>query len=783
MRYAVRAVVAAKARYVLPAIGIVLGVAFVVSALVYGEAVRAMAERDAALADVSVEVGPDRTETPLDSALVRRLAQVPGVAGVRPIARGWAFLVDREGGTDRAAATNYLPSRHTLDAGQAPQGANEVVLDDKAGYSVGDRVRIVVNGVVRDVRVSGTTAASRSLIVLDTATARKDFAAAPDAYTEVDLVAAAGTSESALLAAVKEVLPDEFGAVSGTELAASAQADAEKITEILLGFAAIALFVACFLIANTFTMLSTARARENALLRAIGASRRAVLRRVLAEAAVLGVIATVPGYVVGIGGAALLGNLFSDGPPLQALALTPILVALCVGLGVTVVAAYLPARRAAAIPPIAALRTGLPVDQRSLNRRSVVGAISTAAGLAAICATPQTWELIYLGAPLLMLGLIALTPWLGLRLTALIRRPLTRLAGPRATLAVENARRVPRRTAATANALMVGLAICAAATVPLASLAAEAERAADTGDTADLRITPVDFAALAPDTAARVAAVPGVRLVSPVGNAHLDLGGGRALDAAVVDPVSLPQFVPVTVRAGVLGSLDHAIAVTTETATRRQWAVGTRVSTYTVAAIVDLPAGFGHDALVASDPDGQPPASILVRADPGQADAVRDRIRAALDNPTVRVHTRTEYREAAAEPYRRFLGILYALLGAAVLIGALAVATTMTMSTVERTREVGLLRAIGMTRAHVRAAFRWESVVVALLAAVVGLPAGVLIGSSAVWGQDSVALAIPWPTLGLFVVLTAIIGVVAAAWPAWRASRLPVLDALRSDTE
>jgi putative ABC transport system permease protein len=706
-RLAVRSILANKVRFLLPAIGVVLGVAFVSGSLLYGASVRA--SLDGVQPDFAVRVSPRTIETSVPADLVSRLRGVAGVGEVRPVAEGSAFVVDGEGSLvgppALAGGVNY-DAGYRLTSGRAPAGPDEVAIDDwsakRTGYRVGDRFRVVVAGDVRDVRLSGIFTASDArvaqggtLTAFDDATARGLFATDPDSYTAVDLTAAPGTTEAALAAAVTALLPEDLVAETSAEIGGPGADD--KLTEILLVFAGVALFVSVFLVANTFTMLSAARAREHALLRAVGAGRRHVLRMVLAEAVLLGVVATVAGYLLGIAGAASLDALFSvgDGPPvpLRVFGVEPVLAAVGVGVGVTVLAAYVPARRAAAVPPIAALRTGLPPTGKSLRRRNIAGLVVTFLGAAVTVAGVDTADLVYLGAPLLLLGMVILTPLFGVWLTALLRRPMTRLAGVRGTLAVENTRRNPRRTGTTASALMIGLSICAAVTVPIASVAEEDARLADTGDRADLRISAVDFAELGADTAGRVARLPGVRAVTP-----------------------------------------------------------------------------------ADDSD-----TLLVEVDPGRVDVVRADIRRALDNPTLVVSTHAEHVAAEGARFDVVLNLLYALLSISVLIGALSVVNTMTMSTVERIREIGLLRAVGLGRRQVGTILRLESVIIAALGAVTGLAAGCVIGAVAVASQGGIAVVMPWDRLGLFVAVTAAIGIVAAMGPARKAARTPILDAIHTE--
>ncbi|WP_424186987.1 FtsX-like permease family protein [Actinokineospora sp. G85] len=818
LRRALRSVLAHKARFLLPTLGVVLGVAFVVGSLLYGDAVKSAFDRAQARAhaDVAVEVTPRLPSTPLGDDVVARLRTVPGVAHVRPVADGYAFLVDRDGAItgrpERAGGVAYDPGRHPLRAGRAPVGGDQVALDgftaERTGYQVGDQAPVVVNGVVHRVRVTGVftaedarLAGGGTLVAFDPETASARFSTPPGGYTAVELVAAPGVSQDAVAQHVRDTLPPTFVAETGAALNSAPGED--KLTDILLMFAAVALFVAAFLVANTFTMLAAARARENALLRAVGASRRHVLRGVLVEATVLGLVATVLGYGLGIGVAVVLDQAFSvlNGPdvPLRVFSAGAVLAAFGIGVGVTTVAAYVPARRAAAVAPIAALRTGVPPTTRSLRRRNAIGAVISLVGAAVTAAGVEELNLVYLGAPLLMLGLIVLTPWLGLGLTALLRGPLTRFYGVRGTLAVENTRRNPRRTAATAATLMIGLSVCAAVTVPIASVAAKDARDVETGDTADIRVTAAPFADLDSSTTAEVAAVPGVRAVSPLTPLSIQLAGRGFLDVTAVDPDGVREVLPLTAEAGSLDRLADGIAVSAAAAREHDLVVGSEVSgpvqvlgtpgpgvSLPVVAIYDAPGAIDQDALIPARfaPATASPLAVLVKAAPGQEPvALRERVRRALANPALVVQTKAEVAEAAGGTARSFLDILYALLSVSVLIGAFGVVNTMTMSTLERKREIGLLRAVGLSRGQVGSVLRGESVIITALGACVGLLAGCALGVVGVLSQDGLPLVLPWARLGVFVLVTVAIGVLASLWPARTAARTPILTAIHTDTE
>ncbi|MFB7918211.1 ABC transporter permease [Streptomyces sp. NPDC056061] len=839
-RAAVRTLRSHRLRFAMPALAVLLGVAFVTGSLIYSESVSTAVARARTNSrpDVSVEITPGRSAEPpsadssggtpqLDDSLLRRLRALPGVSAARGTVEGHSFLVQSDGTLVghlyQAAGINYVPDStgkapcYPLTAGRGPRTTGEIAVDrqaaERAGYQVGDRVRIVVDGTAQSARLVGIftaqdsrTAVGGTLTAFDTRTAQRQFAIAPGHYSAITLTAADGIPHTQLAEQAQRLLPSGFRAATRADLDAEAAStgDDQKLTTILLGFAGTALFVSTFLVANTFTMLSAARAREHALLRAVGATRKYVMRPVLAEAAIVGAVASVAGYVLGIGVATLLNRLFSvtGGPSaaLRILSVTPVLAAFAVGIGVTTLSAYLPARRAAAVAPVAALRTSEPPTAASLRRRNTIGLAITAFGALLVAAAVGSPNLLFGAVPVLLIGLIVLTPLLALGVTGLLRSPLTRVAGIRGKLAEENARRNPRRTAATATTLMVGLAMVTAVTVVITSVSRMDEQQADRSMTSDLRITAVDFAEIGDDTAARVARLADAEAVTPIIRTYFDLSDTDSLPTTAVDPATVQRLAPVTVRKSSFGRLDHGIAVTERTATTHGRRLGSRVTgtpgdagtrtSLPIVAIYDgsddlTPVLISDKALprASSTEDRPRTVSILIKAAHGRTAALRKEIRRTLDNPALLVQDRADARAAAAAKSAPFLNIMYALLSVTVLIGALGVVNTMGMAVFERVREIGVLRALGLDRRRVGSVLCIESVTICLLGLALGLIVGSAIGAAAVLGQEDVPLIIPWDRTLLFFVATTAIGILASLWPGRRAARIPMLKAITTDTE
>ncbi len=861
LRTALRNLRRHKLRFALPALAVLLGVACVSGSLLYSGAVRsAMTESwTASRPDVSVEVRPAESAGPpgtgsdgprIDEKLRQRLARLPGASAARGTLEGGAFLVGPDGqlvgSRAHAAGAAYVPGRggadprYPLAVGRGPRDAGEIAVDAasarRTGYHVGDRVRVVVAGKVHRVRLVGVftahdprLTAGGTLTAFDRATAAGHFAPAPGRYSSVTLTARSGTPPTELADSVRRQLPRGLETVTRTELDAEAaeSPDSRKLSQLLLGFAGIALIVSTFLVGNTFTMLGAARAREYALLRAVGATRRYVQRLVLTEAVLVGAVASVAGYLLGIGVAHALGGFFdaaaggveaSVRPGL--LEPTPLLAAFGVGIGVTALAAHLPARRAASVPPVAALRTAEPPAPASLRRRQLLGAGVTALGgltLKAAAGSPDPMGLLLPAVPLLLMGVALLTPLLATGVTRVLRAPLRWLAGVRGTLALANVRRNPRRTAATTTALTVGLSLVAAVTVAVASLGAMARDEAERDMPTELRITAVDFGEIGDDVAPRVARLPDARAVTPVtgtaietgGDGHGDgggdggEGGGEVLSAVAVDADAVPRIPALHVRSGSLERLGAGgVAVTREAAREHGWHVGDRITgrfadgrgrvDRRVVAVYDgpealTPALLPTDALPARSGtearEAAPVESVLVTPRQGRADGLKREIRHTLDNPALLVQDRADVGREAADGFSSLLRTMYAMLSVTVLIGALGVANTMGMAVHERVRETGLLRAVGLDRGGVRAVLVLESLVISLLGAALGLVTGGVVGAAVVGGQEGAVLTVPWGTMLLLFAGSAALGVVASLIPSHRAAAVPLRAAIGADGE
>ncbi|MDT0455315.1 ABC transporter permease [Streptomyces sp. DSM 41527] len=846
LRTALRNVLAHKARLMMTALAVLLGVAFVAGTLIFSDtvssAVKKASEKNldgvavsvqAQAADGSPDTGKDGKRTTLvDEKLADKIRALPGVESVRtnvigratvagpgnvPLGHGWQNLA----GNFQPGKDGHDP-RYPLLQGRGPAADDEIALDEataEAAHSkVGDAVRFATDGPVLTKRLVGIVTtddpqvtAGGSLTLFDTATAQKLFLH-PGQFDELLIGAAPGADQQALTAKVSKVLPkDSATATSGTKLAAeqsrSVAEQNKALTQTLLSFAGIALFVGVFIIANTFTMLISQRSREIALMRAIGASRRQVVRSVLAEAALLGLISSAVGFALGLGLAVGLravleanGAGFPDGPVVISPA--AVLSALGVGVVVTVLAAWLPSRKAAKIAPVEALNTvEAPPAMRSLVIRNSLGAVVTGLGIATmfyVSTLKKTDDLpiAMVGGMLTLTGVIILAPLLSRPLVSLAGVVTTRLFGISGKLAKENTLRNPRRTAATASALMIGLTLITGMTVVGNSAGQAMDKMTAQGLKADYKIGTTTFTGLDPELSQKVADLPGVKAAAPLGSSGFDTPRSsmslKGTDLSTIGTVVQMDFVSGSLK----GAGGNDIAVSEEMAKMKGWKTGdTLDATFfdkkkAKLKIVGIYAknemlgdSIGAASMVAPHQYEPNVETLLVKAQNGPSEELKKQIRHALgDSPLLKVQNHADLIKENAASIDMVVNVSYGLLGMAVIIAVVGVVNTLAMSVFERTREIGMLRAIGLARSGIKQMVRLESVVIALFGAGLGIAVGVFcswaVGHLVSQGLPTYELMLPWGRLALFVLIAAAVGVLAALWPARRAARLNMLEAI-----
>lgn len=857
LKATLRSFLAHKGRLLLSALAVILSVAFVAGSLIFSDTVSRTFDRLFASTAADVTVTPKETldETlpsgrtlTLPASLAERLAQVNGVAAARAEVDVDGLTVadeDREsvGPTTGAPTigTAWNPTERSpveLTSGHAPKGGAQVLIDadtaDGRDVRIGDRLTVIGQEGSFPVEVVGivtftTTNPGAALVFFDTEAARTKLLGDPKAATSVSLDAADGVSDAELKRRVADALGSDAGAdTGGYELRTAdeqAESDVEQlggfldiIKYVMLGFAGIAVLVGVFLIVNTFSMLIAQRTRELGLLRALGADRRQVRRSVLTEALLLGLVGSTLGLAAGIGLAVGLIELMGlMGMNIRATEMvigwgTPV-TAYVVGLGVTFVAAYLPARRAAGVSPMAALSDAEIADiGRPLRLRAVVGSVVGAAGAAALagCAvaskTSTAASLLGLGVILTLIATVIAGPLLVRPVIRVLGGAFPALFGSVGRMSQRNALRNPRRTGATAAALMVGLALVGGMSVASASMTKSFDEQIDKTLGADFVVQNSNFVPFPREITDRIRDTEGVGLVvrSQFTTIAVRLpDGDRVKTTAAAYEPELDQVANITYAQGDSAAAladghlamdkdfaeDHGVRVGSTVPVEFQ---GDRRAELTVGALTDQESAdgfgsqggiyFGLDTLDKYAPGGQDAAVYVNAASGTSADDLRAGLEKTLDPyPQVQVRDIADYKELVHDQIAVLLYLVYALLGLAIIIAVLGVVNTLALSVVERTREIGLLRAIGLARRQLRRMIRLESVVIAVFGAVLGLALGL------VWGvctqqvlalQGMTALAIPWGTIVAVVIGSAVVGVVAALLPALRASRMNVLAAI-----
>ncbi|MGW2055247.1 ABC transporter permease [Streptomyces sp. NPDC001840] len=853
-RTALRTVLAHKARLLMTVLAVMLGVAFVSGTLVFtdtiGNAFRnqsAKSYKDVAVAVSSHDSrdngkrpvngekkGGEKKSPGLSEQTLKKIGAVEGVASVTGRVDGFAGVADPDGkligngwattGGNFAPGADGKDPAYTFTTGSGPVRDDQIALDKATAatgeYKVGDRVRVATNGPVREFTLAGifTTEdgavnAGGSLVLFDTAVAQKLYLE-PGYFMDATVAAAPGASDSAILSQVKGLLGDNAEAQTGKQLADQQAADIESglsaLNQMLLAFAAIALFVGVFLISNTFTMLVAQRTKELALLRAVGASRRQVKRSVLAEAAVVGAIASAVGFLLGLGLATGLRSAlgaFGARMPAGPLVVSPTAVgaAFAVGVLITLIAAWLPARRAAKIPPVAAMSSVHAVaTTRSLVVRNSIGGVLTLLGAALIIGGAAAGAddgrlLIGGGAFLTMIGVIVLIPLLSRPVIALVRPLLHRVFGVAGKLAGQNAVRNPRRTGATASALAIGLTLVTGLTVIGVTIGQAVDKMTTDNIRADYMVTMASGGPLDQSALTALEKVPGVTALSPQQATSLEIKGQFSA-ASAVTPGDIEQVFAFNGLSGSLDSLkEGAIAVADKTAESNGWKPGDTVEvTYVDGKSARLKVGAVYQAneflsplLISRDlitPHETKPhiPEIWVKMDGGASAAHEQALVDALgDNPGIVFNDQQDIRNTFGGFINTALNILYGLLGMALIIAVLGVVNTLAMSVFERQQEIGMLRAIGLDRRKVKRMIRLEAVVISLFGAVIGVG----LGSFLAWAigetfKDSIpgyALVIPWDRIGIFLVLAGLVGVLAALWPARSAARLNMLTAIKTE--
>ncbi|MFD7681067.1 ABC transporter permease [Streptomyces sp. NPDC060187] len=849
LRLSVSSLRAHRRRFAGTFFAVFLGVAFLAGTLVMGDTLRAGFDTmfgnatrgtDAVVRSAGTITAPGESQgvrSPVGTDLVRTIERVPGVAAAVPDIQGAGQLVGADGKPvggqgPPTLAGNWIDdprlNAYRLAEGRAPARTGEVVVNrgaaKKGGLRIGDTtvlrtpdpVRVTVVGLATFGGEDGM--AQVTFTGMTRADAEKYLTPKPGQAASIRVRAGPGVGQGELVSALTPVLPKGVEAITGQE---SAQENTEMIssqfltifTTLLLVFSGIALLVATFSIHNTFAIVVAQRTRENALLRALGASRRQVTASTLAEATVVAVTASAVGLAGGVGIAAGLQALFpAIGFPFPEGDLVvsglSMLLPLAVGVVVCLVSALLPAARAGRTAPLAALRE-TAVDESGASRgRAITGgglaALAVALTLTGVLLTPSLW-LAGLGALLALAAFVVLGPVASSTAVRVLGAPVARLRGVTGGLARRNALRSPRRTAATAGALMIGVAVVSLFTVFGASLKATMDRTVSRSFAGDIAVSAPSFGAggsgLSPRLASAVARVPVVQDAVGLGKGVAEVNGsGQAL--TVTDPVTLGRVFDLGHVQGSLSALGaDGIAITRKEADRQHLVTGDtarltftdgRSQDFTVRAVYGQSELAGEYVITRAawaphrtqDSDRLVAVSLKDGVSTAQGSAAVRQVAERYGNPEVQ--TRDAYAQSSAGGIDMMLTLVYALLALAVLIALLGIANTLTLAMHERTREIGLLRAVGQTRAQLRAMVRWESVLVAAFGTAGGIALGAFLGwvlVEASEGASDTAFAFAVPPLRLVVVALVGLGAGALAGlrPARRAARLDVLRAIATE--
>ncbi|CAL9274453.1 hypothetical protein SUDANB5_02933 [Streptomyces sp. SudanB5_2050] len=841
-----------KGRMALSAVAVLLSVAFVCGTLVFTDTMNTTFDKLFAVSSADVTVSPKDAEAEddpqngvpesLPASTLETIRSAEGVESAEgAVVSMNVTVVDAD--NDNVGATSGAPTlagnwtkndlrSMEITSGHAPRGPTEAMVDsdtaDKHDLKIGDELRTIAQTGDFKAKIVGiasftVTNPGAAVVYFDTPTAQRQLLGGADRFSQFNVTAASGVTDAQLKQNVTAALDGgSYKVQTAKETSDEGREDVGEFMNVIkyamLGFAGIAFLVGIFLIINTFSMLVAQRTREIGLMRAIGSSRRQVNRSVLVEALFLGIVGSVLGVAAGVGIAVGLMKLMSAAgmnlstDDLTIKTATPV-VGLVLGIVVTVLAAYLPARRAGKISPMAALRdAGTPADGKAGWIRGLIGLVLTGAGAAALftagAADKASEGSMMLGAGIVLtlIGFVVIGPLLASFVVRVISAVLLRAFGPVGRLAERNALRNPRRTGATGAALMIGLALVACLSVVGSSMVASATSELDKTVGADFIVQ--GNQRIVPQAEKAMQDTPGLEHVTryKVLDATLTSPDGKTDDDGVTaaDPTYAEDVRRVTT-AGELSAAygTDAMSVGSDYAEKHGVQVGDTISVafkggetakLKVAAITSDDVAIDQGARYISietmrkylPAENVPPNMIMfAKAEEGQADQAYAALKKSLDAyPQYQVADQTDYKQELKDQVGQLLNMVYGLLALAIIVAVLGVVNTLALSVVERTREIGLMRAIGLSRRQLRRMIRMESVVIALFGALLGLGLGMGWGATA---QKLLALEglnvldIPWPTIiGVFIG-SAFVGLFAALVPAFRAGRMNVLNAIATE--
>ncbi|TDB83057.1 FtsX-like permease family protein [Actinomadura sp. KC216] len=821
-----------KRRMVGSLVAVFLGVSFLTGTLVLGDTLAGSIDgyysQSFGKTDVSVRNSTSVSDEPwgsrgqIDASALDRVRQVDGVANAEPVIQGSGQLLAKDGAIVESrgprTAGNWLAdpklNPYRLAQGRAPRAPDEVVINKmfatEGKLKVGDRTAVLtpekVPVTVVGISMFGDEEAfgETSFTAFSLEGARLHVAKSPDRISGVYVRADDGVSQQELASRIKPVLPAGTEAVTNKAQVEEGMSKVEsgflQIFRTVLGaFGGVALLVAAFSIHNTFAITMAQRTRESALLRALGAGRRQVMTIVGFEALVIGAAATAAGLAGGMGFAALLRWLFTQfriGIAMEGLTVsaTSLLIAVPVGLLVTLVAALGPAAKASRVAPLAALREVAAESARPTDTRVIVGGVlgAVAAGTVVFGAVTEQMAMAGAGAILCVVAMVALGPVAARPVAALIGGPAARTRGVSGALARDNAARSPKRTAGAATALMIGVGVVTLMTVFIGSLGASLENSVAGSFKGPLVVNSGgnETGGFGTGLVQDAAKLPQVERVAGAGTGSMRVDGD-ASTVSVADPAALGRVLDLDVTQGAMSDAG-ALAVSKSVADDKGWKPGTQVPVtfadgasqrLTVGAVyenTDMTGDYVVPRTVWNAHTRQPlDTRAFVVLKPGASVAEAQQALTALAKPygAPEVQTRDAFVSAQTEEQRGFITVVYGMLILAIVIALLGIANTLSLAVHERTRELGLLRAVGATRPQIRSMVRWESVIVALFGTGGGIGLGAFLG----WGLGSALgnpFAPPYVTLVVVALVGAVAGALAAIRPARRAARLAILSAI-----
>lgn len=858
LRVALRNVRAHLVRLGLSILAVVLGVSFVagtfalremlsttfdgiIDAGYVGDVYLRGAEDSSAMVQTGASAGAVRNTIPASLAGVA--SDVDGVDLALADFTGPIILVGADGtavtgGGAPSFAVAYSESDPTsaISQGVAPsddsQFALEVASAESAGLTIGDTTTLVIGGELHEATLTGlvdmgASMAGATIVFLDQATAAATYA--PDGLVATISVFGDGQVDDQVLTERVRDAVESAGsatpveAVSGTDMREEARSDIQTmlgfVETFLLIFAGISLFVGAFIISNTFAMTVRQRQREFALLRAVGASPLQVFASILVQAAVVGALGGALGIAGGLGLVTAIKAMFAGmGMELAGdipVTTSMVVISLVLGIVVSIVSAAVPARRAALVPPVEAMREDSPAPAGSLRVRGIIGVVLAGAGAGAVVAAvvqaasddaASTGGLLGLGAVGVVIGSLVLAPVLARPVLSVLSVPFIAWVKPLGKLARGNVTRNPRRTASTASALMIGMCLVGAASVLAASTQASMRSVVENESLADLVIQ--SASGMVPSGAvADIAALPEVGAADAIAVDSFFVSEASSTKEPTMMYAlgSTPDTFGRTWKSnpveGDLATLaDGSVAVQKSAATAEGWAIGDVLTFTSQKGSVDVPIGVIIDSPALGTPlvlgdeifdllSNSPADQVTMLLVKGAAGVSPQDLRAAVTAASqpyviVSVLDNEEFISSLASQVDQMLTILYALLGLSIVIAILGIVNTLALSVIERTREIGLMRAVGLGRAQLATTIAIESVLTAVFGTVLGLAVGVALaaGIPTVFASSGLTdLVIPWGSLATMLVVAVVVGVLAAGWPAIRAARLPVLDAVTVD--